>query len=128
MPIAKIEDVPIGAVLARPVEDSMGRVLINTGEPLTEQLIAVLRKRGYAEIDIRPIDPPSGTLGGRSGRSGSGGGGDERSALQEEIKRTRERIAGLFAAFPPSNVPMANLRGAVERVLVERLMSRKRGR
>ena len=54
MPIVAIENINPGAVLARPVEDSMGRILINAGETLNEQLIAVLKKRGYAEVEVRP--------------------------------------------------------------------------
>jgi hypothetical protein len=128
MPVAKLEDVPIGAVLARPVEDSMGRVLINAGEPLTEQLLAVLRKRGYAEVDIRPMEVSPSIVAGRTGRPGASGPGAERNALEEEVAAIRQRIAKLFGVFPSSNLPMANLRGAVESVLVERLMSKNRNR
>ncbi|MCA8938814.1 MAG: hypothetical protein KDB07_03350 [Planctomycetes bacterium] len=53
MPTVSIDAVKPGAVLARSVEDSMGRVLINSGEALSPQLIAVLKKRGFVEVDIR---------------------------------------------------------------------------
>ncbi len=54
MPLIPTHEVSPGRILARPIEDSMGRILINEGEILTEQLLAVLQKRGFVEIDVRP--------------------------------------------------------------------------
>lgn len=49
-----LTDARPGMVLGCPVEDALGRVLINAGEELTEPLIKVLLRRGFTEIKIRP--------------------------------------------------------------------------
>jgi len=98
----------------------MGRVLINAGEPLTEQLLVVLRKRGYAEVDIRPVEVASDVLGPGARAKGRG-----TASTDEDILLLKKAIAERFSSVGPSDVAMTNLKFAVERVLVERLAARK---
>jgi len=119
MPIQRIEDVRPGAVLARPVEDSMGRVLINAGEVLTEQLISVLIRRGFHEVEVRPqsvVDAANAEASGNGQETGP-----------DEIAALKERIQQRFAGVSKSDQPMKCLRQAVEAVSIERLLA-KRGR
>ncbi len=117
MPIQRIDEVRPGAVLARPVEDSMGRVLINAGEALTEQLISVLRRRGFLEVEVRPqsvVDAANAAAEAAGSKSGP-----------DEIAALRERISGRFARVPKQNERMRDLRQAVESVSVERLIAKR---
>lgn len=53
-----LTDARPGMILAGPVEDALGRILINAGEQLTEDLIKVLLRRGFSEIEVRPEKQP----------------------------------------------------------------------
>ncbi|RIK65676.1 MAG: hypothetical protein DCC64_00750 [Planctomycetota bacterium] len=48
-----LKDARPGMVLNRQIEDSLGRTLVAAGEKLSPELIRVLMRRGYAEVEIR---------------------------------------------------------------------------
>lgn len=118
MPTVRIDEVEPGAVLARPVEDSIGRVLINAGEVLTDQLILVLRKRGFVEVEVKPGESQLASSI-MIGKPGSSGGNDDDAAS------LRAQLVARFASVPKGDQQMQLLRSAVEKVLMERLIARK---
>jgi hypothetical protein len=104
-------------VLGAPVEDALGRVLINAGEELTEELIHVLIRRGFGEVVIRPAMAAAMS----AGRSESGNSvydaelGRMMAGVNERISRSSEGSAAERAS-----------RRVTLEVLVERLNTRMR--
>jgi len=122
MPIMSINDVPEGAILARPIEDSMGRILINAGEALTGQLIAVLKKRGYAEVEVRPESKSRDTeaLERRVSRRFT-----DTVQYDSDVIKLRDEIEARFHNIPATNKYMQMVRVMAQKVLIDRLAKKK---
>ncbi|MCC6465064.1 MAG: hypothetical protein IT463_06975 [Planctomycetes bacterium] len=106
-----VKDAKPGMVLARPVEDALGRVMINAGEKLTEDLIRVLIRRGYAEIEIRPLATQ------RVGLAGAAGNEDQQAAMAKLMAEFRVRFEGGAA----QSTAHKSLMRVTLKVLVEQL-------
>ena len=124
MPTVSLEDVQPGAVLARPIEDSMGRVLINTGEKLTEQLIKVLQKRGFVEVDIRQPEQASASAELTKRVTKSYVTDVDRDPEVIELKKS---IEARFHNFPDreANLNMHMIQLVAQNVLVRRLLKKR---
>ncbi|NUO15766.1 MAG: hypothetical protein HUU03_04920 [Planctomycetaceae bacterium] len=106
-----LKDARPGMVLNRQIEDSLGRTLVAAGEKLSPELIRVLMRRGYAEVEIRDE--------AALGRGAPHGTARDGSAGAEELK------AELEARFGPLNSDECRqmLYRAAWRVLRERLQA-----
>ncbi|TET37256.1 MAG: hypothetical protein E3J72_06340 [Planctomycetota bacterium] len=58
MPQMPIGEVQPGMVLEEPAVDSLGRVLLEAGETLTERYISKLQAFGVGWLSIKPDEPP----------------------------------------------------------------------
>lgn len=57
-----LSEIPPGAVLARAVLDASGRALLDSGSPLTPNVIACLERWGIAAVDVTSdgdVDAPT---------------------------------------------------------------------
>lgn len=115
MPTVMVRQARAGMVLAAPIEDALGRVLINAGEELTDELILVLIKRGFGEIEIRPPQLAATPVPSSSAHPDYE---TELARLMASFKRRFER-----AATAEDKVLMR----VALKVLVERLNARMRG-
>ena len=122
MPVLPINEVPVGAILARPVEDSMGRILINPGEALTEQLLNVLKKRGFVEVEIRPESQRRDTemIEKRLTRNHS-----ENMQYDADVLKIRKEVDERFHDIPDDDRPMQVIRLVAQKVLMERVAHQK---
>ena len=122
MPVLPINEVPIGAILARPVEDSMGRILINAGEALTEQLLNVLKKRGFVEVETRPESQRRDTemLEKRLTSNHS-----ENMQYDADILKIRQEVDERFHGMADDDRSMQIIRLVVQKVLMERVARAK---
>ena len=122
MPVLPINEVPIGAILARPVEDSMGRILINAGEALTEQLLNVLKKRGFVEVETRPESQRRDTemLEKRLTSNHS-----ENMQYDADIQKIRQEVDERFHGMADDDRSMQIIRLVVQKVLMERVARAK---
>jgi len=111
MPAIPVKQAKAGMILAVPVEDALGRVLINAGEELTEELILVLVRRGFHEVDVRPAHA----------MQAAGNSTDESTHpdYHAELKQIQQGIEQRFARFGDTA-----LKRAAHKVLVARLNKR----
>lgn len=122
MAIVSLDQVSVGSILAAPIEDSLGRILISAGEPLTDQLINVLRKRGYVEVDIRPQPNPQSAEAMEERVSGS-----ISSSVQfdNDVLRLKQAVAERFHNVSEKNSRMQTIRVMAQKVLINRIAQQK---
>ena len=122
MPSMKVSDVKVGAILARPIEDSMGRILINAGETLNQQLLAVLAKRGIREIEVRPESHGTDTENLEQRISDGQSSSIQSDADVLMIKREMEER---FHNVPETDSRMGMIRILAQKVLIDRISKAK---
>lgn len=122
VPNVPIEEIEPGAVLLRPIEDSMGRVLIQAGESLTEQLLNVLKRRGYVELDIRAEEGQSASEEISSRLSG---GYSEQVAYDSDVLKMKEELARLFHNVSDDNREMMLIKGLAENIRIGQIVATK---
>ncbi|MHC4661182.1 MAG: hypothetical protein ACYS8W_05785 [Planctomycetota bacterium] len=61
MPRTDINDIKPGMILEEPAMDSLGRVLLEAGEKLTEKYITKLKAFGIAALSVRTGEPAPAT-------------------------------------------------------------------
>jgi molybdopterin biosynthesis enzyme len=108
VPVIAVKQASPGMRLATPVEDALGRVLINAGEELTDELILVLIRRGFHEIEVRP----------ETALPATGGNRDENTSpdYQAELKRIQTEIAARFERGGNERLKRAALTTLVQRL------------
>jgi hypothetical protein len=104
-------------VLGAPVEDALGRVLINAGEELTEELIHVLIRRGFGEVEIRPA-----MAAAMSAARSESGNSDYDAELGRMMAAFKER----FSRSSEGSAADKSIMRVSLKVLVERLNTRMR--
>lgn len=122
MPIVPISEVKVDAILARPVEDSMGRILINEGEKLSETLINVLKKRGFVEVEVRPESKKRATE--ELERSVDSRYTDK-IKYDGDVNQVKEDMEARFAGVPEGNAAMQVIRVMAQKALVDRIVNIK---
>lgn len=123
MPAVSIENVKPGAVLARPIEDSMGRVLINAGEALTPQLIGVLKKRGFVEVDVHSTGASDGEEPELTPRVTHSIVKD--MANDEDVIKLNKEIAERFHNISEKNPRMSVIRALATKTLISKIARTK---
>jgi len=116
-----IQDVNPGDVLIRSVEDSVGRVLIYAGERLDEKLIAILKRRGFLELEVRrtkfkDVDEIEDSIFENL---------NQRAEIDIDIQKLRDEIDQRFHNVSEDNHPMQVIRLVVHKVLVNRLANKR---
>lgn len=122
MPTVPIEEVQAGDILLKPIEDSMGRVLITAGESLTDQLINVLKRRGYVELDIRASESQSISeeISARMGAEYS-----EQVQYDSDVLQMKDEVSARFHNVAEDDRNMQIIRSIAENILIGRIVARK---
>jgi|GEM_PF-2415517 len=122
MALVSLDNVTVGSILAAPIEDSLGRILINAGEPLTEQLVAVLKKRGYVEVDIRPQPSPHSAEAMEERVAGQ-----MASSVQfdSDVLRLKQAVGERFHNVSEKNSRMQTIRVMAQKALINRIAQQK---
>ena len=107
-----LKDARPGMVLARRIEDSLGRTLVSAGEQVNVALIRVLMRRGFTEIEICH-DTAS---------QSSTGPGDSGPRYTRKLTELEQELQRRFGLLSESDEPRRMLRAATLRVLSERLV------
>lgn len=97
-----VDAVADGLVLARAVEDRMGRLLLMKGDTLQARYRDKLREWGISEIHVEGEEPATPDLAGILASPA----GDQTRGLEALQKRLDRR----FSDFPPANAVMAGLK------------------
>ncbi len=101
IPVDRVTD---GLVLARAVEDRMGRLLLMKGDALQVRYRDKLREWGISEVYVEGEEEAAPDLAGILAPSASPAG----DAL--ELEALQKRLDRRFSDFPPANTVMTGLK------------------
>ena len=110
MKIIALKDARPGMILARRIEDSLGRTLVNVGESLSVALIGVLIRRGFTEVEIRKDTASLSPLTA----------GDSGPRYTHKLAELEHELGLRFGSLPESDEPRQMLHDATLRLLTEK--------